>query len=287
MASFVFELFPVGGQLKERGLRGPRLGPTVVSGHQSERHGVCPSPKPRLISWRNNAGQGGPSLDAEYELGGFVLLDWELHGVNGISDPPSLSLFRSPSTISLPYIFESQTPLSWPSSPSLNRFFSTGPQRGQTCQCCWAPRQICLGFSWGLVQDPSPLADHHPSEAAMSVWAHTSSCSHGPTEHWAVPLLGDRASERAEDMLGRRPGDHCTEFCYFTNYCSNHGNATEGWSGLHCHRHHGCHRGRRRSEKWVLPVARWAQAIMFLALRFSTHHGLLWAVSSSLAIVKL
>lgn len=91
MASFVFELFPVGRQLKERGLRGPRLGPAVVSGHQSERQGVCPSPKPRLISWRNNAGLGGLSLDAEYELGRFVLLDWELHGSMG-SHALSLSL---------------------------------------------------------------------------------------------------------------------------------------------------------------------------------------------------
>lgn len=79
MASFVFELFPVGRQRKERGLRGPRLGPALVFGHQSERQSVCPSLNPRLISWGNNAGLGG----LEYELGRFVLLDWELHGSMG------------------------------------------------------------------------------------------------------------------------------------------------------------------------------------------------------------
>lgn len=79
--------------------------------------------------------------------------------------------------------------------------------------------------------------------------------SHGPTERWAVPLLGHGASERAGDMLGRRPGYHCTEFCYYSYYCSNHGNAMEDCAGLHCR--HGCQRGRRRSQRWVCKVTRW------------------------------
>lgn len=94
MASFVFELFPVGRQLKERGLRGPRLGPALVFGHQSERQSVCRSLDPRLISWRNNAGLGGPSLDADYELGRFVLLDWELHGSMGSHALSAKSVFH-------------------------------------------------------------------------------------------------------------------------------------------------------------------------------------------------
>lgn len=94
MASFVFELFPVGRQLKERGLRGPRLGPALVFGHQSERQSVCLLLNPRLISWRNNAGLGGPSLDAGYELGRFVLLDGELHGSMGSHALAAKSVFH-------------------------------------------------------------------------------------------------------------------------------------------------------------------------------------------------
>lgn len=97
------------------------------------------------------------------------------------------------------------------------------------------------------VQDLSPLADQCTAEVTMSLWNHTSFCSHGHTKRWAVPLLGTGASERTEDMLGQTPGDHCTEFCYYSKYCSNHGNAMEDWSGLQCRHHHGCYRGRRRS----------------------------------------
>lgn len=112
-----------------------------------------------------------------------------------------------------------------------------------------------------LVQDPSLLTNQHIREAAMSVWTHRSSCNHGPTKCWAVPLLGNGASERAEDMLGQTVGDHCTDVCYYSNYCSNHGNAKEDWSGLHCYCHRVCHRGRRRSQRWVCAVTRWVGAI--------------------------
>lgn len=116
-----------------------------------------------------------------------------------------------------------------------------------------------------LVQDPSALTDQLTLEAASPVCTYRSVCSNGPTERWAVPLLSDGASERAEDMLGQRPGDHCTEFCYYSNYCSNHGNAMEDWSGLHCHCHYGCHRGRRRSQTWVCSVTRWVELNMIEA----------------------
>lgn len=158
MASFVFELFPVGRQFKEKGFRGPRLGPAVVSGNQSERQGVCPLPKPRLISWRNSAGLGGPSLDAVYELGRFVLLDWELHGSMGshalsLALSLSLSLFHyvslvPPTFLSLNLSLSSLfTPFPLPSSSSLNSFSPAGPQRAETHHCCCrAPREICPGF---------------------------------------------------------------------------------------------------------------------------------------------
>lgn len=90
MASFVFELFPVGRQLKDWGLGGPRLGPALVFGHQSERQSVCPSLNPRLINWGNNARLGGP----EYELSRFVLLDRELHGSMGSHALSTKSVFN-------------------------------------------------------------------------------------------------------------------------------------------------------------------------------------------------
>lgn len=273
MASFVFELFPVGRQLKERGLRGPRLGPAVVSGHQSERQGVCPSPKPRLISWGNNAGLGGPSLDAEYELGRFVLLDWELHGSMGshalsvwalLCLPCSSLLFEPKSVSPLPFTPFPGFPLVVTKQFLLHRATQLESKPAIATERLGRSVQGFFLLLWGLLQDPSLLTDRHTVEAAMSVWTLCSSCSHGPTERWAVPLLGDGASERAGDMLGQRPGNHCTEFSYYSNYCSNHGNATEDWSGLHCHRHrHGCRRGRRRSQRWVCSITRWEEAFFF------------------------
>lgn len=79
-----------------------------------------------------------------------------------------------------------------------------------------------------------------------------------PCPHRALscPIARPRGVWRqAGDMLGRRPGEHCTEFCYYSHYCSNHGNAMEDCSGLHCG--HGCQRGRRRSQEWVCEVTRW------------------------------
>lgn len=62
-------------------------------------------------------GLGGPPLDAEYELGRFVLLDWELHGSMGshalplsvfhyisLVPPSSLSLNLSLPSLSLPFL---------------------------------------------------------------------------------------------------------------------------------------------------------------------------------------
>lgn len=102
-----------------------------------------------------------------------------------------------------------------------------------------------------------PLCLPVTAEAAPAVWAHGSTCRHGPPESWAVPLLGHGTSQRAEDMLGQTAGDHCTDVCYYSIHCSNHGSATEDWSCLHCHRHRVCHRGRRRSQRrWVCPFTR-------------------------------
>lgn len=81
------------------------------------------------------------------------------------------------------------------------------------------------------------------AQNAAAAAATVSTCSHGPTQRSAVPPVGHGASQRAEEMLGQ-----CTEVCYYSNHCSNHGNAMEDWSGLHCRRHRVCHRGRRRSQ---------------------------------------
>lgn len=74
------------------------------------------------------------------------------------------------------------------------------------------------------------------------------STSHGPTQRRAVPPVGLGASQRAEEMLGQTAGDQCTEVCYYSNHCGNHGNAVEDWPALHCHCHRVCHRGRRRLQ---------------------------------------
>lgn len=270
------------GSLKRGGLRGPRLGPALVFGHQSERHSICPLLNPRLISWRNNAGLGGPSLDAEYDPGRFVLLDGELHGSMGSHALSAKSVFHYVCLVPPTFLSLNLPSLSTPFPgfplPHWTVSFLQGNYREQLKPTTAAEplgRSTQTFFFWllqGLVQDPSLLADQHTVEAAMRVWAHRSSCSHGPTERWAVPLLGDGASERAEDMLGRMAGDHCTEVCYYSIYCSNHGNAMEDWSCLHYHRHRVCHRGRRRSQRWVRSVTRWAEArmIQFTRLTLST-----------------
>lgn len=252
----------MGRHLKKRGPRGLRLGPAVVSGHRSERQGVCPLTKPRLISCGNNAGLGGPSLDTEYELCRFVLLDcdcmgqWDLMLSLSVCVSLCSALLSQPKSVfpSLSLLF-SDFPLA-----VTEQFLFYRPTEGSlNLPLLLRPLGTPLGLFlllWGLLQHRS--ADRDAVDAAMCLWPLRSLCSHGATERWAVPLLGNRASERAEDMLGQTPGDHCTQFCYYSNYCSNHGNHMEDWSILHCHSRHGCCRGHRRSQRWVCSITRWA-----------------------------
>lgn len=166
--------------------------------------------------------------------------------------------------LSLPSL---STPYTGLPLPHWTVFPLAGLQRGiGTHQCCWAPlgdRFLLAFFFFVVVFFNKDLLWIHlclpiTEEAAMSAWAHGSTCRHGPPECWAVPLLGDGASQRAEDMLEQTAGDHCTDVCYYSIHCSNHGSTTEDWSCLHCHSHRVCHRGRRRSQRrWVCPVARW------------------------------
>lgn len=174
MASFVFELFPVGRQLKEQGLRGPRLGPALVFGHQSERKSVCPLLNPRLISWGNNAGLGGPSLDTEYELGRCVLLDWELHGSMGSHALTAKSVFHYVSIVpptyfslnlSLPSLF---TP--FPGLPLLHWTFS---------------------LLQGKRQESEPTTAAEPLETYTQAFsASTKTCPGSITTHWSAHLRG-------------------------------------------------------------------------------------------------
>lgn len=140
------------GSLKRGGLRGPRLGPALVFGHQSERHSICPLLNPRLISWRNNAGLGGPSLDAEYDPDRFVLLDGELHGSMGSHALSAKSVFHYVCLVPPTFLSLNLPSLSTPFPgfplPHWTVSFLQGNYRAavETHHCCWAPWEVHPDF---------------------------------------------------------------------------------------------------------------------------------------------
>lgn len=123
-------------------------------------------------------------------------------------------------------------------------------QRGLiTCQCCLTLIKEVQSRVFSVYVDlRNRWVTNTQAAGAVTLW---SSWSHGPTERWAAPLLGDGASDRAGDMLGQRSEDHRTEVCYYSKYCSNHGKAMEDCSGLHRRYGPGSNGDRRRSQRWV------------------------------------
>lgn len=170
----------------------------------------------------------------QYELARFVLLDWEPCGSMGSHALSAKSVFHHVSLVpptypslnlSLPSLFTPFPVLLFPRStvslPQCRREESKPAFSGVRLR--------------GPIQDRALRADRNAAAAAATASSQGSTCSHGPTQRRAVPPVGHGASQRAEEMLGQ-----CTEVCYYSNHCSNHGNAMEDWSGLHCHCHRVC-----------------------------------------------
>lgn len=140
------------------------------------KESVCPLLNPRLISWGNNAGLGGPSLDTEYELGRCVLLDWELHGSMGSHALTAKSAFHYVSIVpptyfslnlSLPSLF---TP--FPGLPLLHWTVSLLQGKREESEPTTAAEPLgtyIQGFSTSKKTCPGSITTHWSAQAAMSV----------------------------------------------------------------------------------------------------------------------
>uniref|UniRef100_A0AAV2KZD7 Uncharacterized protein n=1 Tax=Knipowitschia caucasica TaxID=637954 RepID=A0AAV2KZD7_KNICA len=94
---------------------------------------------------------------------------------------------------------------------------------------------MCVYPSCFFSQDPDRQHQDqshpwHPHHVCV-----TSSLTQRWTEHTAFccPSARSGTSHRTGDMLGQRRCDHCTDFCDYTDLCSNHGDGVENRTALH------------------------------------------------------